>query len=155
MIWYTLSFIFDEQRRVALIRKNRPASLAGRWNGIGGKVESTDLDLSWSDKRPDHYAAAARELYEEADLNVLPSELKLVAIYSTNDYEIRVTTAVKSLARAKTMTDEEVKVIHYTHLFEQGDGLLLDPHALLFLQASYIAAFSPNNFLALITDKLS
>lgn len=56
---YTLSFVFDpDVKRVLLIQKNRPAALAGNWNGIGGKIEENE----------DPSVAAARELMEEAGI---------------------------------------------------------------------------------------
>ncbi len=40
---YVLGFIFDQDRkRVLLIRKEKPDWQNGRWNGVGGKVESND-----------------------------------------------------------------------------------------------------------------
>lgn len=145
MITYTLAFIFDATDRVALIHKNRPANLAGKWNGIGGKIEPSDIN---------HFVAAAREIKEEADIVIEPSDLKLVGLYGGDGYEIRVMGAlIPSLDAVRTMTDEEVKLIKYQHLFEHGDGLLLDKHALMFLQAAYIAVHTERNFLAVITDK--
>jgi 8-oxo-dGTP pyrophosphatase MutT (NUDIX family) len=145
MVTYTLAFIFDPQGNVALVRKNRPANLASKWNGIGGKIEPDDIN---------HFIAAARKLKEEADIDIEPTLLKLVGVYGGDGYEIRVMGAIiPSLANVKTMTDEEVRVIEYNFLFENGDGLLLDKHALMFLQAAYIAVHTDRNFLAVITDK--
>ena len=40
---YVAGFMFSEsRRRVALIRKNKPAWQAGKLNGIGGKIEPDD-----------------------------------------------------------------------------------------------------------------
>ena len=56
---YVLSFVFNPAlTRVLLIKKNRPASLAGRWNGIGGKIEQDEQPID----------AAHRELFEEAGI---------------------------------------------------------------------------------------
>jgi len=55
---YVLGFCFDSlYSQVLLIEKNRPAWQAGRLNGVGGKIESTD-------ESP--LAAMAREFEEEA-----------------------------------------------------------------------------------------
>ena len=143
--FYTLAFIFDALGRVALICKNRPESLAGKWNGIGGKVEPSDLDL---------YSATVRELKEEAGIDIAPEQLKQVAIYSTDSYEIRVTAALVERLEVATLTDEEVRLFEYTKLFEDGAGLLLDPHAMLFLQAAYIAVTAQDPWIhAVITNR--
>jgi 8-oxo-dGTP diphosphatase len=36
---YVLGFVFDGQQNVILIQKDKPEWMAGRWNGIGGKIE--------------------------------------------------------------------------------------------------------------------
>jgi 8-oxo-dGTP diphosphatase len=58
---YVLGLIFDPSlARVLLIKKNRPALLAGKWLGIGGKIELNEEPLE----------AMHRELKEEADIEV-------------------------------------------------------------------------------------
>ncbi len=58
-----LGFVFDEKGYFTLlIRKNKPAFLAGMWNGLGGKIE--DEDAGSKD-------AIAREVEEEAGV-VIP-----------------------------------------------------------------------------------
>jgi 8-oxo-dGTP diphosphatase len=60
---YVVGFMFDgEMRRVALIRKEKPAWQRGKLNGIGGKVEDGET--------PE--AAMAREFKEEARYPFLP-----------------------------------------------------------------------------------
>lgn len=56
----TLAFSPD-LRRVALVQKNRPAWLAGKWTAIGGSFEVGDYDT---------VSAARRELREEAGIDV-------------------------------------------------------------------------------------
>ena len=54
---YVVGFLFNrELTQVVLIKKNRPTWQAGRYNGIGGKIEASDKDL---------YAAMEREFKEE------------------------------------------------------------------------------------------
>lgn len=56
---YCLGFLFDKAaERVALILKNKPEFLAGKFNGLGGKVEPGEP--SWK--------AMDREFKEEAGL---------------------------------------------------------------------------------------
>lgn len=60
---YCLGFLFDKDAsRVALILKNKPAFLAGKFNGLGGKVEPGET--SWG--------AMDREFKEEAGVANLP-----------------------------------------------------------------------------------
>lgn len=57
MIRYVLGFAFDDTGdNVVLIRKTKPAWQAGKYNGVGGKIEG--------DEGPFH--AMTREFYEEA-----------------------------------------------------------------------------------------
>ena len=59
-IAYVVGFRFDQWRkRVALIRKNKPAWQAGLLNGVGGKIEADESG----------YAAMIREFKEETGAN--------------------------------------------------------------------------------------
>lgn len=55
---YVLGFAFDNNLRVALVKKNRPDWMAGKWNGIGGKIEPNESAI----------AAMVREFNEETGL---------------------------------------------------------------------------------------
>lgn len=57
MISYVNGFMIQpEKERVLFIRKNRPAFQAGKWNGIGGKIEGNETI----------HQAMVREFEEEA-----------------------------------------------------------------------------------------
>lgn len=57
---YVAGFLFDPTGElVLLIEKKRPAWMAGKWNGIGGKIEPGET--------PEH--AMDRELWEETGLS--------------------------------------------------------------------------------------
>lgn len=59
---YVVGFLFSEDlRHVALIRKNRPAWQAGKYNGVGGKIEPFDSSS---------LAAMTREFFEETGVEV-------------------------------------------------------------------------------------
>ena len=63
---YVCGFLFSEdRRRVVLIRKNRPEWQAGRYNGIGGKIELNENECEESPLQ-----AMRREFDEEAGLRV-------------------------------------------------------------------------------------
>jgi 8-oxo-dGTP diphosphatase len=82
---YVLGFHFykpksedDEFTEVALIRKTRPEWQAGKWNGIGGKVEENE----------NIYVAQSREFLEETGVNIGPNSWELHGIMEGNDYQI-------------------------------------------------------------------
>lgn len=52
---YVLGFIFNETKdRVLLVKKKRPIWQAGRWNGIGGKIEDDDESPIFAMNREGH-----------------------------------------------------------------------------------------------------
>jgi 8-oxo-dGTP diphosphatase len=58
---FASGFLFNEDvTHVALVLKNKPAYLAGRWNAIGGKMEERELSVH----------AMRREFQEEAGLEI-------------------------------------------------------------------------------------
>jgi 8-oxo-dGTP diphosphatase len=69
---YVVGFVFC-YHRILLIKKNRPAYLAGKLNGIGGGVERGELAST----------AMAREMHEEAGLKTLPGDWLPVATLNT------------------------------------------------------------------------
>lgn len=66
IVRYSMGFLFSAQwfdSRVVLIRKNRPAHLAGYLNAVGGHVEEGEDELQ----------AMVREFHEEAGVLTQPS----------------------------------------------------------------------------------
>lgn len=59
---YVLGFAFDTACRVALVKKDRPKWMAGRWNGIGGKIEANEKPID----------AMVREFREETGVTTAP-----------------------------------------------------------------------------------
>lgn len=75
---YVVGFAFDTPlRNVVLIRKTHPEWQAGLYNGVGGKVESNDLEY---DEGTSH--AMAREFWEETGLHTSRSQWKEFATQS-------------------------------------------------------------------------
>jgi 8-oxo-dGTP diphosphatase len=126
---YTMVFAFDPNGRVALIKKNRPDYLAGKWNGIGGKVEPGEAIED----------AAVREVHEESGLDLLTSELTRCGVFTVQDkYEIHIFRAVipvDQLYSAYTVTDEEVRTFHPSEVHV----ITMDQHSLMFYQAAVIS----------------
>lgn len=97
-----LGFIFDPTlQKVLLIKKNRPEWQRGKYNGIGGKVESGEIAIE----------AMTRETVEETGLQVSNESWVLVAMSSSNDWDLTMYAAVytDAMQDAKTVTDEAVE----------------------------------------------
>lgn len=99
---YVVGFVFRAAlTQVVLIRKNRPAYLAGKLNGIGGGVERGELADS----------AVARETYEEANLTTLPGDWLLYATLNTtrgDRIDFFATTWCEMMGELQTRTAEKV-----------------------------------------------
>lgn len=95
-----LGFYFSTDRReVLLIHKNRgPHGMAGRVNGIGGKIEPSDLDPA---------AAMRREFEEEAGKTVEDWEL-VCSFQHLQDALVHVYRAFGDLDDCRSLTDETV-----------------------------------------------
>jgi 8-oxo-dGTP diphosphatase len=106
---YVLVFIFNDETRnpkVLLIKKNRPDFLAGKLNGIGGKVEELET----------YKQAAIRETLEEAGIQLQPDDLSSFGMLCSESatvmmFAVQLSKAVFSTY--KTMTDEELSVHRY------------------------------------------
>lgn len=100
-----IAFALD-LRTVLLIEKRRPTWQAGRWNGVGGKVEPGE----------DFPAAMEREFREETGLLVPQERWRHVLTYQGthgSGYEVRFfTSATDDVFEAKSLTDEPVG-LHY------------------------------------------
>ena len=99
---YVAGFLLDTHgTTVVLIKKNKPAWQAGKFNGVGGKIEETDASP---------YDAMAREFKEETGVNISPGRWRKLAVLSVGD-EARIhffSCRVDSLLTLTQTTDEEV-----------------------------------------------
>lgn len=103
---YVVGFMFSPSRRsVVLIRKNRPNWQAGKWNGVGGKIELTD-------KSPVH--AMQREFQEETGVPFVSNWNHFATLRGANDVIYVYRTFDESIEHATTVTDEEVGK-HFTN----------------------------------------
>jgi 8-oxo-dGTP pyrophosphatase MutT (NUDIX family) len=102
---YVLGFLFDAHANtVALIEKNRPAMMAGFWNGIGGKVGFEPSEAGES-----NFTAMQREFQAEAGV-YLP-DWKQFATLSGDWGRCHIFSAFSDLVyQVKTMEDEKVTV---------------------------------------------
>jgi 8-oxo-dGTP pyrophosphatase MutT (NUDIX family) len=107
---YVLGFYFTlDQRRVALIRKNKPEWQAGRLNGIGGKIEEGERPID----------AMVREFAEEAGYATSPESWRNFAEMSFPGCSVECFAATGDPQHVKTMTDEMV-------IWKPVDGILAD-----------------------------
>lgn len=95
-----VGFLFDDTGdNVLLIRKNRPDWMAGRLNGIGGKVESGESPES----------AMYREFWEETGVTIAwPGWTGYAVLRTDHDTEVRFYAhrSTDHMAAATAMTDE-------------------------------------------------
>lgn len=104
---YVLGFAFTPDGRVALIQKRRPAWQAGRLNGVGGKVESTE-----------HSAAAmVREFREETGVDTPEKAWQFRGrMYGENWSVFVFTCTLEIIKNVRTMEDERVFLIYLDDL---------------------------------------
>lgn len=97
-----LGFAFSRHGSVVLlIRKNRPEWQAGKFNGIGGKVEPGESPVE----------AMVREFREETGLVTAIGHWRLFLTYTPGEHGTRIhcfSTASVPLDQARSVTDEEV-----------------------------------------------
>jgi 8-oxo-dGTP diphosphatase len=94
--------------KVVVIRKNRPAWQAGKFNFPGGKIEKGETPAQ----------AAARELIEETGMVVPESALRpVVLMVREGDFEIFVFAVdFKELPEVASLTDEPVSLLETGNL---------------------------------------
>jgi 8-oxo-dGTP diphosphatase len=95
---FVLALLFTpDKRRVALMRRTRPAWQAGRVNALGGKLVGGESAAD----------AARREVREEAGVDV--AEWTEVLVWEDREYRMHVLRAVSDRARdVRTIEDQEV-----------------------------------------------
>lgn len=98
MIKYVLGFIFTEDRQqVVLINKKKPEWQAGKWNGVGGKIEGEETPLQ----------AMVRESNEETGIWIMENQWKAECTLKGPDYVVFVFSAFSNLARMVKSNEEE------------------------------------------------
>lgn len=107
---YVVGFAFNpEKNKVLLIKKNRPNWQAGKFNGIGGKIESFD---------DSPFIAMAREFKEETGLDIPAKEWDLFNTIESPTFKLFVFhTTSTILDNFQSITDEIVHYVDIDHLF--------------------------------------
>lgn len=114
---YVLGFMFDKNKEnVLLIHKNRPENLAGKINGIGGKIENfTKINNSFNLDLPETpLTAMIREFEEECGIknNNWTQFCKLIG----ENCIIYIFKSIGDITLAKTIEDEEVVIYSVKNL---------------------------------------
>ncbi len=111
---YVVGFLFDNDlERVVLIRKNKPEWQAGKFNGVGGKVEPGDTCPEGS-----YFPAMEREFFEETGVDTAPGSGVLWSCFGVlrgGDFNVHVYAAKapsRIIEAVKSTTDEEVVICH-------------------------------------------
>lgn len=124
---YTCGFAFNSDKTmVALVLKNRPDFLAGKFNGIGGKIEKGERSA---------YLSMAREFKEETGCETISEDWEILGnlFFSGGIVHFFTTTlSDEKFASIKTIEDEAIHKMTLGMAFQQS----LDPHARLFLNAA-------------------
>lgn len=99
---YVVGFLFSEDRsKIVLVQKNKPAWQAGRWNGVGGKLEP---DERWED-------CMSREFAEETGVSIPPEGWQHTVTLFNDGFECRFFRAFSDLAfDAKTVESETISL---------------------------------------------
>lgn len=120
---WVVGFLLDEEGdSVVLIRKNRPEWQAGRLNGVGGKVEPSDLNA---------HAAMVREFREETGCMVF--SWHHFASLTWEEGVVRFFRAFAPypvLQGCRTVTDEEVHVYEVHGLLTPDGRAAVTPNLL-------------------------
>lgn len=116
MTQYVLGFLFSaDGRQVVLARKKRPASQAGKLNGIGGELEPGES----------YRTGIGREFFASTGVSIIPQEWRPVARLWGKGYEIAGFCAFSEAAgRCKTTTDEELALYPVRYDMLQAEGAL-------------------------------
>lgn len=119
MTHYVLGFAFDNFLRIALIKKDRPDWMAGKWNGIGGKVEEGE-QIS---------AAMVREFAEETGVHSSESVWQHFAtlIDKTSGTKISCFVTIwkpEDLDLVRTVESEEIRIFDGDVLIQENLELM-------------------------------
>ena len=118
---YVVGFLFSDDRRwVTLIRKNRPDWQAGKYNGVGGKVEVGEAVND----------AMVREFYEETGVKTKWTDWNEFALLRGDYGAVYVfkATSTKYLSFVKTQTDEEIMNILVKHILDADEPYPVVPN---------------------------
>jgi len=105
---YVLGFMFNPSRsKVVLIKKNKPAYMAGLLNGVGGKIEEGETPME----------AMQREFQEEAGVFSAWDYKGQFGNFLAGGFSVHVFCCYSDLyAEARTIEEEEIVKVHIKNL---------------------------------------
>lgn len=127
---YVCGFAIQDNRKVALILKERPALLAGYFNGVGGKVQFKKGDVSAT-------VSMVRQFKEETGVDTEVDDWENVGnLFIGNDiiHYFKCNMSESKFNKITTTTDEIVVKFDVNSIM--GADFALDKYAKLFLMAS-------------------
>jgi 8-oxo-dGTP diphosphatase len=102
-----VGFAFDSTyRRVLLLRKTKPEWQAGRFNGVGGKIESGESSVS----------AMRREFREEVGLDIPKERWRHFCSLEGSDWRVEFFETTGQIGFAKAVEDEVPEVFSVSNL---------------------------------------
>jgi 8-oxo-dGTP diphosphatase len=108
---YVAGFMFHKNENVvALIKKNRPAWQAGKYNAIGGHIEPGEVPIE----------AMIREFKEETDINTTPGDWTPVCVLEGEGFVVHFYASQKGFTGGRSVTDELVYAIELTEINENN-----------------------------------
>jgi 8-oxo-dGTP diphosphatase len=117
---YVAGFLFNKDRdHVVLIRKQQPEWQKGRLNGIGGKVEPSDIH---SEK------AMSREFQEETGVWIEPTDWNMFCQYVWEDgivcFYYHIDSTNEKYNAAKTIEAEEIVKVPVAFVIHQHKSII-------------------------------
>jgi 8-oxo-dGTP diphosphatase len=107
---YVLGFRFSaDKKEVVLIEKLKPKWQAGKFNGVGGKVEESD-QIPICQPLDSEKAAMAREFEEETGVVVPADEWQYFGLLEGGTDKVHVFWSVGDISECHTMEAEEVYI---------------------------------------------
>lgn len=102
MTKYVTGFAFsDDQSKVVLIKKTKPEWQAGRFNGVGGKIEEGETPVQ----------AMVREFKEETGLETTLESWNVVCVFEGKDFVVNFFSRFgDDIHDVKTTTEETVLI---------------------------------------------
>ena len=116
---YVLGYAFNKDLdKVILINKNRPEWMAGKLNGVGGKIESGEEAID----------AMVREFEEETGIATKANDWMVVTtLYKSLEFHISVfTTVTDKIFEGTSTTDEFISIysVQDIHLLGRRNALI-------------------------------
>lgn len=107
MIEYVMGFMYNaEKTQVLLIKKIKPDFLAGKLNGVGGKIELNEYPKN----------AMVREFVEETGILTEPEQWSYRILHNNNDWNLYIYSTTGDITKAVQMEEEQLFIVDLQNL---------------------------------------